>query len=49
MCNSKHRMGFFLNQKELNRKELKVLEPAKGEYSNLAAEYKQHFFFYIQY
>lgn len=44
MCNSKHRIGFFLDQKDLNRKELEALEPPKGEYPKLAAENKQYLF-----
>lgn len=38
-------MGFFLDQKELNRKTQKVLEPTKGEHPKLVAENKHFYFF----
>lgn len=38
ICNSKHRLFFSLHQKGLNKKELKMLKLAKGEYPKLAAE-----------
>lgn len=48
LCDLKPKIGFFLDQKELNRKTLKALEPTKGEHPKLVAENK-HFYFFTYY